>query len=299
MLAIVGILIVIFAVLGGFLMEKGPLIVLVQPSELIIIGGAALGTLLIANPPRVLKGILGGIPKILGKSPFGKDTYLSTLKMLYELLNKARRLGMLGIEPDIENPDESELFKAYPKFLKNHHYRDFVCDTMRMAVSGNVDVFDMDQMIERDIEVHHHGAMQPIGALMTTADSLPGLGIVAAVLGVVITMSALDGPPSEIGHKVASALVGTFLGILMCYGFVGPLGSSMSKLVDEEHAYLYMMRIVLVSYLRGQPPVLAIEAGRRAIPAHARPSFAEVEAAYRGEAASGGATAGAEAAAQA
>ncbi len=299
MLAIVGVLIVICAVLGGFLMEKGPLMVLVQPSELIIIGGAALGTVLIANPPRVLKGIVGGIPKILGKSPFGKDTYLSTLKMLYELLNKARRLGMLGIEGDIETPDESELFKNYPKFLKNHHYRDFVCDTMRMAISGNVDVFDMDQMIERDIEVHHHGAMQPSSALITAADSMPGFGIVAAVLGVVITMSALDGPPSEIGHKVASALVGTFLGILMCYGFLAPLGANMSKLVDEENAYLYVMRIVLVSYLKGQPPVLAIEAGRRAIPSHVRPSFTEVEAAYRGEAATAGTQAGAEAAAEA
>jgi chemotaxis protein MotA len=298
MLAILGILIVIGAVLGGFLMEKGPLMVLVQPSELIIIGGAALGTLLIANPMRIIKSILGSVPKVMGKSPFGKDFYISTLKMLYELLNKARRLGMLGIEPDIEKPEESELFKAYPKFLKNHHYRDFVCDTMRMAVSGNVDVFDMDQMIERDIEVHHHGAMQPISALTTMADSLPGLGIVAAVLGVVITMGALSGPPAEIGHHVAAALVGTFLGILMCYGFVGPLGANMNKLVDEEHDYLYMIRIVLVSYLKGQPPVLAIEAGRRAIPSHVRPSFAEVEAAYRGEAVSGG-EAGAEAAAQA
>ena len=287
MLAIVGVLIVIAAVLGGFLMEKGPLMVLVQPSELIIIGGAAVGTLLIANPPRVLKGILGGVPKVLGKSAFGKDVYLSTLKMLYELLNKARRLGMLGIEPDIEKPDESQLFQGYPKFLKNHHYRDFVCDTMRMAISGNVDVFDLDQMIERDIEVHHHGAMQPVHALITAADSMPGLGIVAAVLGVVLTMSALDGPPSEIGHKVASALVGTFLGILMCYGFVGPVGANMAKLADEENAYLYVMRIVLVSYLKGQPPVLAIEAGRRAIPSHARPSFTEVEEAYR----SGGAAA--------
>jgi chemotaxis protein MotA len=288
MLAILGFLIVIGAVLGGFLLEKGPLPVLMQLPELLIIGGAATGTLLVANPPRVLKGIVGGVVKVLGKSPFSRENYLSTLKMLYELLNKSRRLGMLGIEPDIENPDESQLFQAYPNFLKNHHYRDFVCDTMRMALTGNVDVFDMDQMIERDIEVHHHGAMQPVSALITAADSLPGLGIVAAVLGVVITMSALDGPPSEIGHKVAAALVGTFLGILMCYGFVGPLGASMSKLADEENAYFYVMRIVLISYLRGQPPVLAIEAGRRAIPAHVRPSFAEVEEAYRGAAVSGG-----------
>ena len=157
MLAIVGILIVIGAVLGGFLMEKGPLLVLMQPAELLIIGGAAVGTMLIANPPRILKAIAGGLKGVLGKSPFGKDNYLTTMKMLYELLNKARRLGMLGIEADIENPAESQLFQAYPNFLKHHHHRDFVCDTMRMAISGNVDAFDMDQMMERDIEVHHHG----------------------------------------------------------------------------------------------------------------------------------------------
>lgn len=299
MLAIVGILIVIGAVLGGFLMEKGPLLVLMQPAELLIIGGAAVGTMLIANPLRILKAIAGGLKGVLGKSAFGKDNYLTTLKMLYELLNKARRLGMLGIEADIENPAESQLFQNYPNFLKHHHHRDFVCDTLRMAISGNVDAFDMDQMMERDIEVHHHGAMQPITALTTMADSLPGLGIVAAVLGVVITMGALDGPPGEIGHKVAAALVGTFLGILMCYGFVGPLSSSMGKTVDDENAYLYVLRIVLISFIKGQPPVLAIEAGRRAIPSHVRPGFAEVEAAYRGEAAGANGQAGAEAAAQA
>jgi chemotaxis protein MotA len=299
MFAIIGALIVLGAVLGGFLMEKGPLLVLIQPSELLIIGGAAMGTLLIANPVHILKGIVGGLTGALGKSAYGKDAYLATLKMLYDLLNKARRLGMLGIEADIENPPESQIFQANPSFLKHHHHRDFVCDTMRTAITGGVECFDMDQMMERDIEVHHHEAMQPITALTTMADSLPGLGIVAAVLGVVITMGALDGPPAEIGHKVAAALVGTFLGILLCYGFVGPLGASMSKTVDDENAYLQVLRTVMMSSIKGQPPVLAVEAGRRAIPAHARPSFAEMEAACRGEQAAAPAGEVAEATAQA
>lgn len=299
MLALIGFVIVLGAVLGGFMLDKGPLLVLFQPSEIIIIGGAALGTLLVANPIRVIKAIMKGAKGVLGSSPYTKKKYLSTLKMLFDLLSKARRLGMLGIETDIENPKESELFKAYPEFLKNHHHLEFVCDTMRMAVSGGVDPFDLDQLMERDIEVHHENMMEPVSSLATMADSLPGLGIVAAVLGVVITMGALDGPASEIGHKVAAALVGTFLGILMCYGFIGPLNANMGKRIAEESAYLYVLRIVMISYVKGQPPVLAVEAGRRAIPAYARPNFAEVETACRGEAAGDAVAAEPEVAAQA
>lgn len=294
MMAIIGFVIVIGAVLGGFMLDKGPLPVLFQPAEMIIIGGAAIGTLLIANPIRVIKAIFGGAKAVVGSSPYTKKKYVNTLKMLFDLLSKARRLGMLGIESDIENPKESELFKAYPDFLKHHHHLDFVCDTLRMAVSGGVDPFDLDQLMERDIEVHHENTMEPVNSLATVADSLPGLGIVAAVLGVVITMGALDGPASEIGHKVAAALVGTFLGILMCYGFIGPLNANMGKRITEESLYLYVLRIVIISYVKGQPPVLAVEAGRRAIPSYARPSFLEVEAACRGEAASGSGQAEAE-----
>jgi chemotaxis protein MotA len=190
----------------------------------------------------------------------------------------------VALENDIEDPDNSPLFSNYKDFVKNHHLRDFVCDTMRMVVSGGVEVFDLDQMLDSDMEVHHQSAAEPVAALSTTADSLPGLGIVAAVLGVVITMGALGGPPEEIGHKVAAALVGTFLGILLCYGLVGPVASRMGKAAEEEHAFLLVLRVVMVSFLKGVAPIMAVEMGRRAVPGHIRPSFKEVEEACRNRA---------------
>ena len=277
MFAIIGILIVFGAVVGGYLMEHGNLRVLVQPAELLIIGGAAIGTVLVANPLHILKAIAGSLGGVIGGSKFNKQKYLDTLKMMYDLLNKARKEGLVALEADVEEPDKSALLSKYPAFLKDHHACDFVCDTMRMAVSGGVDPFDFDQMMEVDMEVHHHGATQPTAALSTMADSLPGLGIVAAVLGVVITMGALGGPPEEIGHKVAAALVGTFLGILLCYGLVGPVASNMSKIVDDEHAYYHVLRVLMTAFIKGTPPILAVEIGRRAVPAHVRPSFKEVE----------------------
>jgi chemotaxis protein MotA len=192
-------------------------------------------------------------------------------------LNKVRKEGLLAVEMDVEKPKESAIFKNYPEFLKDHHAMDFLCDTLRTAITGGVEPFDMDQMMELDMEVHHHAAMAPINALSTVADALPGLGIVAAVLGVVITMGALGGPPEEIGEKVAAALVGTFLGILLCYGFVGPLSSNMSKAADEHNEYLHVLRVLVLSFLKGSAPMIAIEMGRRAIPAHVRPSFDEME----------------------
>ncbi|HEX7424510.1 MAG TPA: MotA/TolQ/ExbB proton channel family protein [Terriglobales bacterium] len=166
--------------------------------------------------------------------------------------------------------------------MKNHHAVDFVCDTMRMAVSGGVEVFDLDQMLEADMEVHHHEASEPVSAMSTVADSLPGLGIVAAVLGVVITMSALGGPPEEIGRKVAAALVGTFLGVLLCYGLVGPLAARMGKMADEEHAFMQVLRVTMIAFLKGVAPIMAVEIGRRTVPGHVRPSFTAVEEACRG-----------------
>lgn len=221
MFAIVGIVVVFGAVLGGFLMEHGHVRVLLQPAELLIIGGAGCGTVLIANPLHILKQIAGGIGGVFGGSKFTKQRYLETLKMIYDLVNKARREGLMSLENDVEEPDKSPVFSKHPEFLKDHHVRDFFCDTMRMAITG-VEAFDLDQLLDLDMEVHHHHATQPVASLSTVADSLPGLGIVAAVLGVVITMGAMGGPPEEIGQKVAAALVGTFLGILLCYGLVGP-----------------------------------------------------------------------------
>jgi chemotaxis protein MotA len=259
MIAIVGIVIVLGAVMGGFAMEKGNILVLVQPAELLIIAGAALGTLLVANPIHIIKGIVGGLLGVLKGSNLGKARYQSTLKMMYQFLNKVRKEGLLSVENDVEKPEASAIFKNYPEFLSDHASRDFVCDTLRMAITGGVEPFDMDQMMELDMEVHHHDATQPISALSTTADALPGLGIVAAVLGVVITMGALGGPPEEIGHKVAAALVGTFLGILLCYGVVGPLAANMTKSAEDHNGYLHVLRVLLVAFLKGAAPIIAVE----------------------------------------
>ena len=277
MIAIVGIFVVFAAVIGGFLMEKGNLSVLLQPAELLIIAGAASGTLVVANPIRILKAIVAGLAGVLKGSRYTRQRYLNTLKMMYQFLNKVRKEGLLCVEMDVEKPQESAIFKEFPDFMGDHHALTFLCDTLRTAITGGVEPFDMDQMMELDMEVHHQQSMQPVDALITVADSLPGLGIVAAVLGVVITMGALGGPPEEIGKHVAAALVGTFLGILLCYGVVGPLGANMRKTADEENEYLHVLRVLLLSFLKGAAPMIAIEMARRAIPAHARPSFDEME----------------------
>jgi chemotaxis protein MotA len=277
MFVIIGIVVVFGAVVAGYLMEHGSLRVLLQPAELVIIGGAAIGTVLIANPLYILKAIGGGIAGAFGGSKFNKDKYLETLKMMFELLGRARKEGLMALETDSDAPDKSPVFSKYPKFLKDHHALHFVCDTIRMAAGGGVEPFDVDQMMELDMDVHHHETAQPIAALSTMADSLPGLGIVAAVLGVVITMGALGGPPEEIGHKVAAALVGTFLGILLCYGLIGPVAANMSKTADEEHSYYHVLRVIMVSFMKGTPPSVAVEFGRRAIPGHVRPSFHDTE----------------------
>jgi chemotaxis protein MotA len=260
MTSIGGILLVFACVIVGYLMEKGKIGVLLQPAELLIIGGAAIGTVLTANPIHILKKIASGLLGVFKGSPFPKKRYVATLKMMFDLLAKSRKEGAIAIEGDIENPSQSQIFSRYPVFLSDHHAQGFVCDTMRMAITGGVSAFDVDQMM---------------------ADALPGLGIVAAVLGVVVTMGSLGGPPEEIGTHVAAALVGTFLGILLCYGLVGPLASNMSKIVDEENSYYHVLRVVMLASIKGTAPIMAVEMGRRAIPEHARPSFVEVEKACR------------------
>jgi chemotaxis protein MotA len=281
MLAVIGIVVVFGAVVAGYLLEKGNILVLLQPAELVIIVGAALGTVLISNRPHTLKKIVEGIRGVFAGPEFPSQRYLDSLKMLYEVFSRARRDGLSAVEGDIEKPEESKLFAAYPKIMKDKEVRAFICDTLRTASSSVVDAFDLDQMMELDMDVRHHDASQPVSALSTMADSLPGIGIVAAVLGVVVTMGALGGPPEEIGHKVAAALVGTFLGILLCYGLVGPLAASMSKAADEERAYYYVLRVCIASFVKGLPPIMAIEMGRRAIPGHVRPSFLDVESTCR------------------
>ena len=282
MFAIIGIVVVLGAVVGGYLMEHGKIAVLIQPAELVIIGGAAIGTLLVANPLSTVKAIVAGLLSVLKGSKHTRASYLETLKMLSELFMQARKQGMVKLEEDVETPEKSQVFSKYPSFLANHHAVDFICDTLRMAISGGVPPFDLDQMMEMDMEVHHAETSRPVAALSTVADSLPGLGIVAAVLGVVITMGALGGPPEEIGHKVAAALVGTFLGILLCYGFLGPLASNLQKINDAEADYLRCLRQGVIAFVKGSAPVLAVEFARRSIPAELRPTFKDFEAACRG-----------------
>ena len=283
MFSIIGIVVVLGAVIGGYLMEHGNMKVLVQPAELVIIGGAAIGTLLVGNPLPVIIKILKGLTGILSSGKYGKTRYLDTLQMLNDLFSQGRKGGMVSLEPHVEDPENSDLFKKHEFILKDHHALDFICDTLRMALSGTVSHHDLDTMAELDLDVHHKGISKPVGALSTVADSLPGLGIVAAVLGVVITMGSLGGPPEEIGHKVAAALVGTFLGILLCYGFLSPLASSMNHANDAESQYYHCLRTGVIAYVRGAAPILAVEFSRRSIPVEVRPTFKEMEAACRGE----------------
>jgi chemotaxis protein MotA len=284
MFALIGIVLVFGSIVAGFLMEKGNLLVLLQPAELLIIGGAAVGTILAANPLpltiRIFKSVLG----IMAGSRFTKEYYLETLKMLSAIFVFARKSGMAKLEEDVENPTKSPVFSKYPKLIKDHHLLHFVCDTLRTAVSGVVAPHDLDALLESDIETHHNEISAPVRALATVADALPGLGIVAAVLGVVITMGALGGPPEEIGRKVASALVGTFLGILLSYGLVSPIASYLEKINDAESQYYQTLRAGLMAFAKGMAPMIAVEFARRAIPPEQRPTFVNMEAACKGRA---------------
>ena len=221
MFAIIGIVIVIGAILGGFIMEKGPLPVLIQPAELLIIGGAALGTILIANPLPIVIKLFKGVLGILSGSKYTKAFYLESLKMLNDIFAYARKNGLAKLEGDVDDPHKSQLFSNFPKFVKDHHAVDFVCDTERMFISSGTDAFELDQMMELDMEVHHHESGLPIAALSSTADALPGLGIVAAVLGIVITMGALGGPPEEIENmESAHPSLEPFLASCFVTGFL-------------------------------------------------------------------------------
>jgi chemotaxis protein MotA len=266
MISLIGILFVFGAIVAGYLMEHGKLLVLVQPAELVIIFGAAVGTVIIANPLPVLKKIITGILGVFSGGSYTRAFYTDNLKMLFEIFNYARKAGTAKLEEDVDNPSKSAIFSKYPKFLKHHHAAQFLCDTLRMSVSGGVEPMDIDQMMEVDMEVHHHESGEPIAALSTMADSLPGLGIVAAVLGVVITMGALGGGKEEIGRSVAAALVGTFLGILLCYGLFGPLASAMGKESEAEGHYFGFLRMAALGFVKGLAPIMAVELARRSIP---------------------------------
>ncbi len=280
MLAIVGAAIVTAAVIGGFIWEGGKVLVLFQPAEFLIIGGAGLGSLLISLPTKVLKQMIAQIMGTL-KSPPSKDSYTKILVMLYEVFQAARKDGLVAMEAHIEKPQESKILTKYPEFLGNHHLLDFFVDTMRLILSGGVPSHDLESLIDTDLDTHHEETSRSPIALNKLGDSLPGLGIVAAVLGVVITMGAIGGPAEEIGHKVGAALVGTFLGILLSYGFVGPLASNMENMNKEWSQYYVVIKQALLGFHKGMAPSIAVEFARRSISSDVRPGFIELETACK------------------
>ena len=280
MLAVVGSLIVIASVLGGFVMVGGHLAVLVQVSEFVVIGGAALGSLIISTPLPVLKMILGGVKGFFSAAKT-KGDFLDLLSMLYQIFRQAQQGGIMSLEAHFEKPHESSILSQYPKFLDNHHAVDFLSDSVKVIVIGGIAPHDLEALMEEDVHVVHEEELKAPSALTKLGDSLPGLGIVAAVLGIVHTMAAIDQPPEVIGEMVAAALVGTFLGILLSYCFLGPMATSMEHRLSAEGLYVQCIKAGLLAIYKGFPPAIAIEFARRVLPIEVRPSFDETEQACK------------------
>jgi len=278
MFTLLGLVVVFGCVIGGFVMVGGPIHVLLQPSELVVIGGAALGTLIAGAPGQMRARVLGTIVKgFKGGAPTKAD-YLELLKLQYEVFSKIRKGGLIAMEEEVDNPYEGAIFKNYPGFIKNRHAVHFFCDSMRLIISGT-DVGEVEHIMQTDLATLHEESQLPAGMLQKVGDAMPGLGIVAAVLGIIVTMQKLDGPPEELGQHVAAALVGTFLGILVSYGFFQPLASAIEGLGRDEHKYLQCIMVGLTSSTGGTSPVTAVEQARRVIFDADRPTTQELEAA--------------------
>ncbi len=281
MMTILGMIIVLVSVIGGFLEAGGNLAVIVQPAEMIIIAGAAIGSLLIASPGKVLKLIFRDFSKIFSSENPNKETYIEVLLLLNQIFWKIRKDGLLAIEEDVENPTKSEIFNRYKSIVSNKQTLEFVCDNLRVILTTNMPAHEYDSLLEIDIEAHHHEKMIPSHSIARVADALPGLGIVAAVLGVVLTMGKINEPPAVLGASIGGALVGTFLGVLACYGFVGPMATNLEHRATEKETYYNVIKTALVAFVGGAAPQVAVESGRRAIPGVDRPSFAELEEAIK------------------
>lgn len=280
-MGIVGIVIVLGCVFGGFIAAGGHIHVMWQPFEVIIIGGAALGGFIIANSMTTIKMSISMVMNaLLGKSPSKKD-YLDLLQMLFQLFQLFRKDGPQAVEKHIEEPSSSDIFKNYPAFLKNHHAVEFLCDTMKITLSADLSQYDVDDLLDQDIKVIHEEEHKAQHGIQQVADALPGLGIVAAVLGIVHTMDYLTAGVETIGKMVAAALVGTFLGVLMCYGFISPIATKMADDIGVQGRYLMAIKAALVALQRGAPPLVCIEFARRSILPHERPTFEEMDAASK------------------
>ncbi len=282
-LIIAGLVVVLGSVITGYLLEQGNLMVLMQPAEFVIIAGGAAGLILVSSPARNLRILRHAVWSACTERGSTRDTCLEALKVLYVLFHLGRGSGGTALESHVESPYESEVFLAHPSILADQEATRFICDSFRMAISGGLNDQEVERLMVLDMEVQRSGRQQPLRLLVSVADSLPGFGIVAAVLGVVVTMQALGGPAREIGQKVAAALVGTFFGILLCYGVVGPLSSRMEALSKARTEHLQMLRVAIASFFRGGSPMLAAESGRRSIPLDLRPTLEEMETELRRE----------------
>jgi len=274
---IVGIIVVFGSILVGFVLDHGHLVVLVQWTEFLIIGGAAFGAFLVSNPISVVTGSFRQILGLLKPNPYNEKAYAELLKVLYDVFQKARKDGLVGLESHIEDPHKSDLFKSYPFFTHHHHALPLLCDTLKVLLTGAVEDHHLAEILDLDLERQHAEAHAVPQALSKIADALPGFGIVAAVLGVVITMGSIGGAAAEIGEKVAAALVGTFLGILLSYGVVGPIAGAIEVRIKAEESYMMSIRTALLAFARGDAPMTAVEFARRNIEPADRPSFAELE----------------------
>jgi len=275
---IFGYLIVLGSVLGGFALAGGHLSAIWQPLELLIIGGGALGAFIVANPGKALKATMKTLPSLLKGSPQDKALYMELMGMLYEVLSKIRKEGLMSIERDIEAPNESALFSKYPRVAKDHHMLEFLTDYLRLMVSGNLNAHEIEALMDSEIDTHHHEVEAPGHAIQKVADGLPAFGIVAAVMGVVHTMASVGKPPAELGQMIAHALVGTFLGILLAYGFVGPLANLIETRARESSKQFECIKVTLLASLNGYAPTVAVEFGRKVLFSNERPSFLELEA---------------------
>ncbi len=277
MLVIVGYIVVCGSVFGGFALAGGHMAILFQPIELLMIGGAAVGASLVGNNTKTLKASLKAIPSIFKGSKYNKAMYMELMTMLFDVLTKIRKEGLMSIEGDIEKPEESPLFSKYSLVVSDHHLMEFLSDYLRLMVSGNMDAFQIENLMDNELETHHHEGAMPAHFMAKLGDGLPAFGIVAAVMGVVHTMESVGIPPAELGILIAKALVGTFLGILLAYGFVAPIASLMEQKLEESSKAFQCVKVTLLASLNGYAPALSVEFGRKVLYSTERPTFSELE----------------------
>jgi len=277
MLAIIGIVVVVVGVVGGFTLAGGELLVLVQPAEFVVIGLAAVGSMLISVPIKTLKAILADVAGVMKSGGADQALYIEVLRLLNDLFQIARKDGIIALEPHVNEPHESAVFQRYPRILQNHSALAFLCDTIKLFLAGSVPAHEIEALMDAEIETHHEEAQVRPATLARVGDSLPGLGIVAAVLGIIVTMGSMDAGAAAVGHHVAAALVGTFLGVLLAYGFVNPLAANIETKLRSDARLLYVIKAGITAFAKGMAPSVSVEFARRAIFHSERPSFEEVE----------------------